>query len=534
MKEAIDALRPVLEDPAVLKIGQNIKYDSIVLGRHGLEVGPVDDTMLMSFVLDGGAGKHNMDDLADRHLGVQTIKFKDVAGSGKAQVTFDYVPLEKARDYAAEDADITLRLHQLLKPRLLAEHMVTVYETIERPLIPVLAAIERTGVLVDPATLRGLSRDFAQRMGAMEDEIYKLAGEEFNIGSPKQLGEILFDKLGMPGGGKTKTGAYKTDQDVLEDLAAAGHDLPARVLDWRQLAKLKSTYTDALIEQINPETGRIHTSYAMAGAQTGRLSSTDPNLQNIPIRTEEGRKIRRAFTARDGYKLVSLDYSQIELRIVAHMANIDALIEAFHHGADIHALTASQVFGIPMEGMDPMVRRKAKAINFGIIYGISPFGLARQLGIEQREARDYIAAYFEKYPGIKDYMEKARAECRQTGRVETLFGRRIHLPGINEKNPMRRNYAERQAINAPIQGTAADIIKRAMIRVPEALVQNKLGADMLLQVHDELLFEVPEKEVEDTIAAVRGVMEGAAGPAVSLAVPLVVDAGIGDNWDQAH
>jgi DNA polymerase I len=534
MKEAIDALRPVLEDPAVLKIGQNIKYDSIVLGRHGLEVGPVDDTMLLSFVLDGGAGKHNMDDLADRHLGVQTIKFKDVAGVGKAQVTFDYVPLEKARDYAAEDADVTLRLHQLLKPRLLAEHMVTVYETIERPLIPVLAAIERTGVLVDPAALRGLSRDFAQRMGAMEDEIYKLAGEEFNIGSPKQLGEILFDKLGMPGGGKTKTGAYKTDSDVLEDLAAAGHDLPARVLDWRQLAKLKSTYTDALIEQINPDTGRIHTSYAMAGAQTGRLSSTDPNLQNIPVRTEEGRKIRQAFTARDGYKLVSLDYSQIELRIVAHMARIDALIDAFHHGADIHALTASQVFGIPMEGMDPMVRRKAKAINFGIIYGISPFGLARQLGIEQREARAYIEAYFEKYPGIKDYMEAARAECRKTGRVETLFGRRIHLPGINEKNPMRRNYAERQAINAPIQGTAADIIKRAMIRVPEALAKNKLGADMLLQVHDELLFEVPEKEVEDTIAAVRDVMEGAAGPAVSLAVPLVVDAGTGDNWDQAH
>ena len=534
MKEALDALRPVLEDPSVLKIGQNIKYDSIVLGRHGLAVGPIDDTMLMSFVLDGGAGKHGMDELADRHLGIQTVKYKDVTGSGKAQVTFDYVPLEKARDYAAEDADVTLRLHQLLKPRLLEEHMVTVYETIERPLVPVLAEMEKKGVLVDPAALRGLSRDFAQRMGAMEDEIYTLAGETFNIGSPKQLGEILFDKLGMPGGGKTKTGAYKTDSDVLEDLAAAGHDLPARVLDWRQLAKLKSTYTDTLVEQINPETGRIHTSYAMAGAQTGRLSSTDPNLQNIPIRTEEGRKIRQAFTAREGCKLVSLDYSQIELRVVAHMAGIKALVDAFHDGADIHALTASQVFGIPMEGMDPMVRRKAKAINFGIIYGISPFGLARQLGIEQREARAYIEAYFEKYPGIKDYMERMRAECRKTGRVETLFGRRIHLPGINEKNPMRRNYAERQAINAPIQGTAADIIKRAMIRVPEALATKKLAADMLLQVHDELLFEVPEKEVEETIAAVRGVMEGAAGPAVSLAVPIVVDAGIGDNWDQAH
>ncbi len=398
LKEAVDALRSVMADPGVLKIGQNIKYDSLVLSRHGLDVGPVDDTMLMSFVLDGGAGKHNMDDLAERHLGYRTIKFSDVAGSGKSQVTFDYVPLDKARDYAAEDADITLRLHQLLKPRLLAEHMVTVYETIERPLIPVLAALERKGVLVDPAALRALSRDFAQRMGGMEDEIYKLAGETFNIGSPKQLGEILFDKLGMPGGGKTKTGAYKTDQDVLEDLAAAGHDLPAKVLEWRQIAKLKSTYTDTLIEQINPDTGRIHTSYAMAGAQTGRLSSTDPNLQNIPVRTEEGRKIRQAFRAREGCKLVSLDYSQIELRIVAHMARIDALIDAFHAGADIHAMTASQVFGIPMEGMDPSVRRKAKAINFGIIYGISPFGLARQLGIEQREATGLYRGLFREIP----------------------------------------------------------------------------------------------------------------------------------------
>ncbi|MEM9681751.1 MAG: DNA polymerase I [Pseudomonadota bacterium] len=534
IKDAINALRDLLEDPSVLKIGQNIKYDAIVLMRHGIDVAPIDDTMLLSFVLDGGAGKHGMDELADRHLGLPTVKYKDVVGTGKSQVTFDYVPLDTARDYAAEDADITLRLHQLLKPRLLEERMVTVYETIERPLIPVLTVLERTGVLVDPEALRALSRDFAQRMGSIEDEIYTLAGEEFNIGSPKQLGEILFGKLGMPGGGKTKTGAYKTDQSVLEDLAAAGHDLPARVLDWRQLAKLKSTYTDTLIEQINPDTGRIHTSYAMAGAQTGRLASTDPNLQNIPVRTEEGRKIRQAFTARDGCKLVSLDYSQIELRIVAHMARIDALIDAFKDGADIHALTASQVFDIPMEGMDPLVRRKAKAINFGIIYGISPFGLARQLGIEQGEARDYIDAYFEKYPGIKDYMEEARSECRASGRVETLFGRRIHLPGINDKNHMRRNYAERQAINAPIQGTAADVIKRAMIRVPPVLKKKKLDADMLLQVHDELLFEVPQDQVDDTIAVVSEVMEGAAGPAVTLAVPLVVDAGIGDNWDEAH
>ncbi|MPY73239.1 MAG: DNA polymerase I [Alphaproteobacteria bacterium] len=534
LKDAIDALRPVMADPAVLKIGQNIKYDSIVLARHGLEVDPIDDTMLMSFVLDGGAGKHGMDELAERHLGHNTVKYKDVVGTGKAQVTFDYVPLDKACAYAAEDADVTLKLHRFLKPRLLAERMVGVYETIERPLIPVLAALERKGVLVDPAALRGLSRDFAQRLGAMEDEIYRLAGEVFNIGSPKQLGEVLFDKLGMQGAGKTKTGAYKTDQDVLEDLAAAGYELPEKVLQWRQIAKLKSTYTDTLVEQINPESGRIHTSYAMAGAQTGRLSSTDPNLQNIPIRTEEGRKIRQAFRAREGCKLVSLDYSQIELRIVAHMARIDALIEAFHAGADIHAMTASQVFGVPMKDMDPIVRRKAKAINFGIIYGISPFGLARQLGIEQREAKAYIEAYFEKYPGIRTYMDTVRAECRKSGRVETLFGRRIHIPGIAEKNPARRNYAERQAINAPIQGTAADIIKRAMIGIPDVLREKRLAADMLLQVHDELLFEVPENQVVDTVAAMRGVMESAAGPAVTLAVPLVVEAGVGDNWDEAH
>jgi len=533
-RKALDLLAPLLDDPSVLKVGQNIKYDSLVLARHGVDVSPVDDTMLLSFVLDGGAGKHGMDELADRHLGVTTTKYKDVVGTGRNQVTFDQVPLDKACDYAAEDADITLRLHRLLKPRLLAEHMVTVYETIERPLIPVLAAMERAGILVDPDALRGLSRDFAQRMAGLEDEIHKLAGETFNIGSPKQLGEILFDKMGMPGASKTKTGAYKTDQDVLEGLAAAGHDLPARVLDWRQIAKLKSTYADALVEQVNPDTGRIHTSYAMAGAQTGRLASTDPNLQNIPVRTEEGRKIRRAFVAKQGCKLVSLDYSQIELRIVAHMAGIETLIEAFRGGADIHALTASQVFGVPMKGMDPMVRRKAKAINFGIIYGISPFGLARQLGIEQREAKEYIDAYFERYPGIADYMERMRAECRRTGRVETLFGRRIHLPGITEKNHMRRGYAERQAINAPIQGTAADIIKRAMIRIPAALAKNRMGATMLLQVHDELLFEVPAAEVDDTIAMTRAVMEGAAGPAVELSVPLVVDAGIGDNWDEAH
>jgi DNA polymerase-1 len=532
--KALELLEPLLDDPSVLKIGQNIKYDALVFSRYGIEVTPVDDTMLCSFVLDGGAGKHGMDELAERHLGVETIKYKDVVGSGQKQVTFDYVPLEQARDYAAEDADITLRLHRMLKPKLLEEKMVTVYETIERPLIPVLVMMEKAGIKADPEILRGLSRDFAQRLGALEDEIKTLAGEDFNIGSPKQLGEILFDKMSLPGAKKTKTGAYQTDAKVLEDLAAGGHELPIRVLDWRQLSKLKSTYADALVEDINAETGRIHTSYAMAGAQTGRLSSTDPNLQNIPIRTEEGRKIRQAFVAKQGCKLVSLDYSQIELRVVAHMAGIETLIEAFHDGADIHAITASEIFGVPVEGMDPMTRRKAKAINFGIIYGISAFGLARQLGIERKEAQDYIDAYFERYPGISDYMERMKAECRKTGRVETLYGRRIHLPGINQKAHMVRSYAERQAINAPIQGTAADIIKRAMIRVPPALEKKKLKAQMLLQVHDELLFEAPEKEVDGLVETVTEVMVNAAGPAAALAVPLEVEAGSGDNWDQAH
>ncbi|MDB3952912.1 DNA polymerase I [Alphaproteobacteria bacterium] len=533
-KKVLDLLQPLLEDTSVLKIGQNIKYDALVFLRYGVALAPVDDTMLCSFVLEGGAGKHSMDALAERHLGLQTIKYKDVVGTGKKQITFDYVPLEKACEYAAEDADITLRLHRQLKPRLVEEKMATVYETIERPLIPVLIGMEKAGIRVDPAMLKGLSRDFAQRLGGLEDEIKTLAGEDFNVGSPKQLGEIMFDKMGFPGAKKTKTGAYQTDAKVLEDLAAAGHDLPIRVLDWRQLSKLKSTYTDSLVEDVNAETGRIHTSYSMAGAQTGRLSSTDPNLQNIPIRTEEGRKIRQAFVPKEGCKLISLDYSQIELRVIAHMAGIDALIQAFHDGADIHAITASQVFDVPVEGMDPMMRRKAKAINFGIIYGISAFGLARQLGIEQKEAKAYIEAYFERYPGIKDYMERLKAECRKSGMVETLFGRRIHLPGINDKNHMTRNYAERQAINAPVQGTAADIIKRAMIRVPQALQQKKLKAEMLLQVHDELLFEAPVAEVDGVIEIISQVMGNAVGPAGSLSVPLDVEAGVGDNWDEAH
>ena len=531
---ALDILAPMLADPAVLKVGQNIKYDALILSRYGVPVAPVDDTMLLSFVLDGGLHGHGMDVLADTHLGVTTVKYKDVVGTGKKQVTFDYVPLETACGYAAEDADITLRLHQTLKPRLVQERMNTVYETIERPLVPVVWAMEKEGIGVDPEKLRGLSRDFTQRLAGLEAEVHELAGEAFNIGSPKQLGEILFEKMSLPGGKKNKSGGYGTDASVLEDLAAAGHDLPARVLEWRQIAKLKSTYSDALVEQINPATGRIHTSYAMAGAQTGRLSSTDPNLQNIPVRTEEGRKIRGAFVARDGWKLISLDYSQIELRVLAHMAGIEALVQAFRDGQDIHAMTASQVFDVPMDGMDPMIRRQAKAINFGIIYGISAFGLARQLGISRGEAKDYIDAYFERYPGIRDYMDGAVEQCRKAGLVETLFGRRIHLDAINAKNPMQRNYAERQAINAPIQGSAADIIKRAMIRVPKAIEDAGLEARLLLQVHDELLFEAPESEVDRTIEVVKATMEGAALPALELKVPLVVDAGIGDDWATAH
>lgn len=530
MARALALLKPLLEDDSVLKIGQNIKYDMQIFANQGIAVAPIDDTMLLSYVLDGSAHGHGMDELARLHLDHETIKFKQVVGSGKNQVTFDAVPLEAARDYAAEDADVTLRLYHVLKPRLVAEHRVTVYETMDRPLVTVLERMERWGVKVDATELRRLSADFASRLADLEVEIHKLAGHSFNVASPKQLGEVLFDEMSLSGGKKGKTGAYSTDAEVLEGLAAEGHDLPARVLDWRQLAKLKSTYTDTLVQQINPKTGRVHTSYAMAATSTGRLASTDPNLQNIPVRTEEGRKIRRAFIAETGFKLLSADYSQIELRLLAHVAGIEALKDAFHNGLDIHAMTASQVFGVPIEGMDPMVRRKAKAINFGIIYGISAFGLARQLSIPRGEADAYIKAYFERYPGIRDYMERTKEEARTNGVVTTLFGRKCPTPGIADKNPSMRNFAERAAINAPIQGGAADIIKRAMVKLPDALSEARLAARMLLQVHDELIFEVPEAEVEATTALVRRVMEGAA----TLAVPLVVDAGVADSWDEAH
>jgi DNA polymerase-1 len=533
---ALDLLRPLFADPSVLKIGHNLKYDMVVLRRYGVAISALDDTMLISYVLDGGSHGHGMDELAALHLDHRTIPFKDVTGTGKSQVTFDLVPLDRALAYAAEDADVTLRLHRFLKPRLPAERMVTPYETLERPLVPVLADMEIDGIRVDRAKLEELSREFAERQRALEQDIYRLAGHKFNVGSPKQLGEVLFDELRLEGGHKGKSGAYATGADVLESLAAGGHELPATVLEWRQLDKLKSTYTDALVEQINPRTGRVHTSFAMAAASTGRLSSTNPNLQNIPIRTEDGRKIRHAFVAEPGRTLLSLDYSQIELRLLAHVAGIDALKQAFHEGLDIHALTAAQMFGVDAGTVDPAMRRQAKAINFGIIYGISAFGLSRQLGISNEEAAQYMKAYFERYPGIQDYMTRTKQFCREHGFVETLFGRRCHVPGIHDKNAARRHFAERAAINAPIQGTAADVLKRAMIRVPPALARHRLDtrARMLLTVHDELLFEVDDAIVEQTAEVVKTVMESACLPALQLSVPLTVDVGQGHSWGDAH
>ncbi len=540
LQDALSALKPMLEDPGVLKIGQNLKYDLLVLAQHGIEVAPMDDTMLMSYALDAGRGRHGMDELALRHLGHVCIPFKDVVGTGKSALTFDQVPIEKASEYAAEDADITLRLWLLLKPRLSGEQMASVYETLERPLATVLARMERHGVYVERQVLSRLSGNFAQKLAGLEASIQKTAGTEFNIASPRQLGEILFDKMGLPGGKRTKSGQWETRAGLLDDLAGneelsdEARGFVTEMMEWRQLAKLKSTYTDALPEHINPTTNRIHTSYAMAATSTGRLASTDPNLQNIPIRTPEGREIRTAFTAEKGNKLISADYSQIELRVLAHMADIGALKQAFEDGLDIHAMTASEMFGVPVEGMPGEVRRRAKAINFGIIYGISAFGLAAQLGISRGEAGNYIKTYFERFPGIRDYMEATKETARSQGYVETLFGRRAHFADINSKNAQVRSFKERAAINAPIQGSAADIIRRAMVRMEGALAEAKLSARMLLQVHDELIFEAPEAEVDKTIEVACKVMENSPAPAVHLNVPLKVDAAAGDNWDEAH
>ncbi len=534
IEKALKVLKPILEDPAVMKIGQNLKYDCVVLARYGVSIAPFDDTMLMSYALDCGRGGHGMDELAKRHLDYETIKFSDLAGTGKKAKTFDQIAIKDAAKYAAEDADITFRLYDVLKPRLAAEGKATVYETLERPLAPVIVEMERAGVKINASVLSKLSGGFAQRMGALEAEAYELADEEFNLGSPKQISEILFGKLALPGGRKTAKGAWSTKADILEELAHEGHDLPRVVLEWRGLSKLKSTYTDSLPNEINKETGRVHTSYALASTTTGRLSSNDPNLQNIPIRTEDGRKIRTAFVPEKGAVLISADYSQIELRLLAHIADLSSMKQAFADGVDIHAMTASEMFGVPVKDMDPMVRRRAKAINFGIIYGISAFGLANQLGISRTEAKDYIASYFEKFPGIRQYMDDTITSAKSNGFVETIFGRRTHVGGINDKNPAMRGYAERQAINAPIQGSAADVIRRAMIRMPAALKRKKLGAKMLLQVHDELIFEAPKEEADATSALVSDVMMGAPAPAVNLSVPLEVEARAGKNWDEAH
>ncbi|MET0183387.1 MAG: DNA polymerase I [Caulobacterales bacterium] len=534
LADAIAALKPLLEDEGVLKIGQNIKYDLSVFARHGVSIAPIDDTMLISYALDAGVHGHGLDELSELLLGHKPIPLTDIAGKGKAQITLDCVAIDAAARYAAEYADITLRLWKLLKPRLGAERLRTVYETLERPLLDVLAHMERAGVKVDPNELSRLSGDFAQRMLAYEDEAKKLAGRDFNMGSPKQIGEILFDEMGIQGGSKTKTGAWSTDASVLEDLAAQGHALPRVLLDWRQLAKLRSTYTEALREAINPQTKRVHTSYALAATTTGRLSSNDPNLQNIPVRTEEGRRIRAAFIAEDGNLLISADYSQIELRLLAHVADIPQLKKAFADGLDIHAMTASEMFGVPVAGMDPMVRRQAKAINFGIIYGISAFGLARNLGIEQSEASAYIKKYFERFPGIRDYMEETKAFARANGYVKTIFGRRINITGLKSKNPAERSFGERQAINAPLQGAAADIIRRAMVRLPPALSEAGLKTRMLLQVHDELVFEAPEGEAERASKLAADIMEKAAEPAAPLSIPLTVDARAARTWAEAH
>ena len=533
VKKAAEILRDLFADPTVLKVAHNLKFDSQVFEQHDLKIVTYDDTMLLSYVQAAGQHGHGLDELVELHFKHKMISFDDVTGSGRNRITFDRVPLDKACDYAAEDADYTLRLWLLLKPQIAQHHVTRVYERIERPLIPVIAQMECTGVRIDPAVLRGQSDGFAKRLQKLEEEIHKLAKHPFNVGSPKQLGDVLFNEMGLESGSKGKNGAYSTASDVLEPLAEL-HEIVAKVLDWRGIAKLKSTYTDSLPEQIDPKTGRVHTSFSMVGAATGRLASTDPNLQNIPIRTEDGRAIRRAFIAEDGYELMSVDYSQIELRLAAEIANIKALIQAFHDGVDIHALTASQVFNIPLKELPPDRRRAAKAINFGIIYGISGFGLAKQIGISPSEASEFIRQYLDRFYELRDWMETTKEFAREHGYVETLFGRRVHIGGISEKVAFRRGAAERVAINAPLQGTAADIIKRAMIRIGPALTEAKLGARLLLQVHDELVFEVPKKEIKATAELVKKVMQEAPLPAVQLKVPIIAEVGTASNWAEAH
>jgi DNA polymerase-1 len=532
--DALAALKPLLESAGVLKIGFNIKFNAVMLAQHGITVRDLDDAQLMSYALDAGRNSHALDALAERWLGHAMVAYGDLVGSGKNKLGFDQVAIDRATEYSAEIVDVIWRLSRLLKPRLVAEHMNVVYETLERPLVSVLARMERRGISIDRQVLSRLSGDFAQTAARVEAEIQEIAGEPINVGSPKQLGDIIFGKMGLPGGSKTKTGAWSTSAQVLDELAEQGHEFPKKILEWRQVSKLKSTYTDALPEYVHPQTHRVHTTYALAATTTGRLSSNEPNLQNIPVRTEDGRKIRRAFVATQGHKLVSADYSQIELRLLAEIADISVLKQAFRDGLDIHAMTASEMFGVPIKDMPSEVRRRAKAINFGIIYGISAFGLANQLGITREEASAYIKKYFERFPGIRAYMDATRDFCRANGYVETLFGRKCHYPDIKASNASVRAFNERAAINARLQGSAADIIRRAMTRMEGALAEKKLSAQMLLQVHDELIFEVPDKEVAATLPVVQHVMQDAPFPAVLLSVPLQVDARAANNWDEAH
>jgi len=532
--EVLDALRPLLESAGLLKIGFNIKFSAVIFAQHGIVLRNHDDVQLMSYALDAGRNSHGLDALAESRLGHAVLSHGEVTGSGKNKLSFDQVAIDRATAYSAEDADVILRLWRLLKPRLVAERMNAVYETLERPLISVLARMERRGISIDRDVLSRLSADFAQTAARVEAEIQEIAGEPVNVGSPKLIGDILFGKMGIPGGSKTKTGAWSTSAQILDELAEQGHEFPRKILEWRQVSKLKSTYTDALPTYVHPQTHRVHTTYALAATTTGRLSSNEPNLQNIPVRTEDGRKIRRAFIASDGHKLVSADYSQIELRLLAEIADIPVLKQAFHDRLDIHAMTASEMFGVPIKDMPGEVRRRAKAINFGIIYGISAFGLANQLGIAREEAGAYIKKYFERFPGIRAYMDETREFCRKHGYVETLFGRKCHYPDIRASNASVRSFNERAAINARLQGTAADIIRRAMVRMEDALGEKKLSAQMLLQVHDELIFEVPDDEVAATLPVVQHVMQDAPFPAVLLSVPLQVDARAANNWDEAH
>jgi DNA polymerase-1 len=532
--DALDALRPLLESAGILKIGFNIKFNAVMFAQAGITIRNHDDAQLMSYALDAGRNAHGLDALAERWLGHATLSFGELTGSGKAKLSFDQVAIDRATAYSAEDADVILRLWRVLKPRLVAERMTSVYETLERPLISVLARMERRGISIDREVLSRLSGEFAQTAARVEAEIQEIAGEPINPGSPKQIGDIIFGKMAIPGGSKTKTGAWSTSAQILDELAEQGHEFPRKILEWRQVSKLKSTYTDALPTYVHPQTHRVHTTYALAATTTGRLSSNEPNLQNIPVRTEDGRKIRRAFIASPGHKLVSADYSQIELRLLAEIADIPVLKQAFRDGLDIHAMTASEMFGVPIKGMPGEVRRRAKAINFGIIYGISAFGLANQLGIARDEASAYIKKYFERFPGIRAYMDETRDFCRTHGYVKTLFGRKCHYPDIRASNASVRSFNERAAINARLQGTAADIIRRAMIRMEDALAAKKLSAQMLLQVHDELIFEVPDDEVTATLPVVQHVMQDAPFPAVLLSVPLHVDARAADNWDEAH